>query len=58
MSRRYFTWIVYNTLVAPIIVVRLPLFMLAVVGEWAGRALLAMPGMRRYDGWDGRLTRK
>jgi hypothetical protein len=53
MNRRRITWIIHNTLVAPIIVVRLPLFALAVVGEWAGKVLMIMPGMRRFNGWGG-----
>ena len=50
---RRITWITHNTLVSPIIIIRLPLFVLAVLGEWAGKALLMMPGLRAYDGWSG-----
>lgn len=53
MTRRRITWVIHNSLMVPLILVRLPLFLLAVVGEWCGALLLRMPGMRRYDGWSG-----
>jgi hypothetical protein len=53
MERRRLTWLIRNTLVAPIIVIRMPLFIVAVAGEWAAKALMAMPGLRHYDGWKG-----
>lgn len=50
---RRLTWLARNALVAPIILVRLPLWLVAVAGEGAAWALNHMPGLRRYDGWAG-----
>jgi len=58
MSLRRATWLLHNTLIAPIVIVRLPLFLIATVGEWAAAALNVMPGLRRYDGWSGWPTTK
>lgn len=51
--RRRITWLIHNTLMAPMIIIRLPLWLLARAGEYAEAVLMRMPGLRRYDGWRG-----
>jgi hypothetical protein len=53
MSRRRLTWLVHNALMMPFVPVRIGLFWVMKLGEAAEWIVDRMPGLRRYDGWEG-----
>lgn len=53
ISRRRATWLLRNLVATPFLAFRIPLFVLAKLGEgceWLG---LRTPGWREFDGWSG-----